>query len=146
MAWCCGWKRRSPAKHSTSTCVRIRFPPIYVLYCLVGAVIREGAGAGEDGDLPRRTERQCVFRKRTCRGPSADDGRATEVRQREIAFACLRFLGVGNEKGASASLHCWDTHRGGALGGPLDANQDQRDRERRRKGSAGGRGRAGLHG
>src|SRR5712692_11777528 len=56
MAWCCGWKRRSPAKRSISVCVRIRFPPIYALYCLVGAVIREGAGAREDGDLLRRNE------------------------------------------------------------------------------------------
>src|SRR5712691_801577 len=62
MAWCCGWKRRSPARRSTSICVRIRFPPIYVLYCLVGAVIREGAGAGEDGDLLRRT----IMKKSLC--------------------------------------------------------------------------------
>src|SRR5712692_5778280 len=62
MAWCCGWKRRSPAKRSISVCVRIRFPPIYVLYCLVGAVIREGACAREDGDLLRKT----VMKKSLC--------------------------------------------------------------------------------
>src|SRR5260370_24019509 len=62
MAWCWGWKRRSPAKRRISVCVRIRFPPVYVLYCLVGAVIREGAGAEEDGDLLRKT----VMKKSLC--------------------------------------------------------------------------------
>src|SRR5260370_11204695 len=56
MAWCCGWKKRSPAKRSISICVRIRFLRTYVLYCLVGAGAREEACTGEDRDLLRRAE------------------------------------------------------------------------------------------